>query len=140
VTYGWNGFEPTTPVELWQERREEMYARAEVDERFDVLCDEPTERPADGEAEETDLVTPLDRWLWGTEAWWRLDTSRLHLMTPEERDRHTEPVKRYVDAKAFEKRFEKWVDGGCPMEDSNREATKTTDSKRRPTAEADDSR
>ena len=117
--YGWNGFQPTTPGELWQERREEMYARAEVDERFEVLCDEPTERVPAGEADEADPVTAADRWEWSGLAWCELDVSRLHMMTPEERDRHTEPVKRYVDAKAFEKRFEKWVDGGCQFEKGN---------------------
>ena len=118
--YGWNGFDPTTPGELWQERREELYARQDAERvlaRFDMAGDpEPPSRCESGEAEEPDPVTAVDRWEWAQVAWCELDTSRLHMMTPEERERHTEPVKRYVDAKAFEKRFEKWVDGGCQFE------------------------
>ena len=116
--YGWNDFQPTTPVELWQERREEMYAREEAEinrrplERREILWAEWCERDRrqnrleSEEAEEPDPVTAVDRWEWAGIAWCEIDTSRLHMMTPEERDRVTEPVVEYVERQARKKRDE----------------------------------
>lgn len=115
----YSGRFPTTDIERRQAQVEEIYAREEArerDGRFGVLSDCEQVRCKVGEVEEPDPVTPVDRWEWAQVAWCELDTSRLHMMTAKERDRHTEPIKRYVDAKAFEKRFEKWVDGGCQLE------------------------
>jgi hypothetical protein len=120
---GYCGTVPTVQVERWQQEREELYERQDRDTiraYFDLGAD-PISEAAEGIAEteaakEQDPVTAVDRWEWAQVAWCELDTSRLHMMTAEERYRHTEPVQRYVNARAFEKRFKKWVDGGCQFE------------------------
>jgi len=109
--YAYHGIRvPTTRIELWQERREELYASQNAERvlaRFDVAGDpEPQERPEAGEAEEADPVTAADRWEWSGLAWCELDTSRFHLMTMEEIERATRPVEEYVDRQARKKRDE----------------------------------
>lgn len=117
--------EPITPMERLQERSEEMYAREDCEPyraRFD-LAEYPVSGAVESRAEEEeeDPVTPGDRWLWATVAWWKIDLRRLREIAYEQGLKaaleYAAPVTEEVNVRTFEKRFEHWVANGCPQQE-----------------------
>ena len=61
---------------------------------------------ADVEEGEEDAVTKANRWQWTCEAFWAVEKLPWHTMTPEEREREENKIRRIVDEKSRHKRDE----------------------------------
>ena len=110
LLHGYCGLYPVTRGQRIQAETEAAMERNERDDPGGAHCGVAEggteEAAADTEEGEEDAVTPANRWQWTCEAFWEVERLPWHMITPEEREREENKIRRIVDEKSRHKRDE----------------------------------